>query len=346
MPILEKACRDIQISNLSGDNIWETYATSFTCADEELHIACKAHFKDSISKVEDAFNSPDFLTIPAAILHDVLQINSVKDDDGKTMLGIFIADIELFKACNAWAEAECLRQEKETSGDNKRKVLGDDLFHICFPDMLPVDIVNFVLPTGILTLEEQVELFKDVNGTEKIHKNFPSRDYTIALMPFDHSGHRSREESRMNFNYASFNIIRVEPKYGILLTGIWLTGTSPMGEYEVVIEERPLVRDSNCSVNELKIRKWPTILFKVLLSEAIKGRKGQIQGLPLDKPFLLEAGFNYSIKVAHLEDVDSEPEPKPEPKRWLYDKKTFEQLNLKVNEASNEFITALLLQLV
>ena len=342
LPILEKACRDIQVSNLSGENIWETYVASFTYPDEELHEACKAHFKDSISKVEDAFKSPDFLTIPAAILHDVLQMNTVKDDDGKTMLGIFIADIELFKACNAWAEAECLRQGKEPSGDNKRKVLGDDLFHICFPDMLPVDIANFVLPTGILTLEEQVELFKDVNGTEKIHKNFPSRDYTIALMPIDHSGHRSREESRMNFHYASFNIIKVKPKYRILLSGIWLTGTSPMGEYEVVIEQRPLVRDSNCSVNELTKRKWPTILCKVLLSEAIKGRKGPIQGLPLDKPFLLEAGFNYSIKVAHLEEVGSEAKPKSQ----LYDRKTFEQLSLKVNEASNELITALLLQLV
>ena len=342
MPILEKACRDIQISNLSGENIWETYAASFTYADEELHEACKAHFKDSISKVEDAFKSPDFLTIPAAILHDVLHMNTVKDDDGKTMLGIFIADIELFKACNAWAEAECLRQEKEPSGDNKRTVLGDDLFHICFPDMLPVDIVNFVLPTGILTLEEQVELFKDENRTEKMHKNFPSRDYTIALTPIDCSGQQLLENS-MNISFPIyFSTIKFEPKHRVLLSEILLSCRKPMGQFEVVIIQDPLVRDTNSSVNELTIREWPTIVCKVLLSEVVKGRKGPIQGLPLDKPFLLEAGFNYSIKVAHLKEVGSEPKQKSRP----YNRKTFEQLSLKVNEASNEFITALLLRLV
>ena len=322
MPILEKACRDIQVSNLSGENIWETYAASFTYPDEELHEACKAHFKDSISKVEDALKSPDFLTIPAAILHDFLQMNTVKDDDGKTMLGIFIADIELFKACNAWAEAECLRQEKEPSGDNKRKVLGDDLF-ICFPDMLPVDIVNFVLPTGILTLEEQVELFKDVNGTEKIHKNFPSRDYTIALMPIDHSGREFKEKSRISHNFVYFDTIKVEPKYRVLLSGIWLSGNSPIGKYEVVIEQH-LARDTNCLVNEshsLNIRTQPIKASSVKMSKVI-------EGVPLDKPFLLEAGFNYSIKVAHLQKVACEPKHKSQP----YDKKTFEQLSLSLND--------------
>ena len=58
------------------------------------------------------------------------------DPEEKEEHGLLISEVELFQACDKWAEAECGRQELESTGENKRCVLGDCLFLIGFPTML------------------------------------------------------------------------------------------------------------------------------------------------------------------------------------------------------------------
>ena len=155
LPSLEDGCKDILIEGLAPTNIWEVYMSSIMTPDEDLHTACREYFWRSVTEVESALESPDFLNIPHKVLLDMLQLN---DTNGRCR--IIVSQVELFKACNAWAEAECLRQKLEPSGENKREVLGACLFLVSFMTMLPEDIVRIVFPTEILNKDEKCALFE------------------------------------------------------------------------------------------------------------------------------------------------------------------------------------------
>ena len=154
LPLLEKRCRNILIEGLAPINIWEVYTSSIMTPDDKLHRACQKYFGSNITNVDLALKMQDFRNIPNCVLLDMLQLN-----DSETDL-ILLSQIEVFKACNAWAEAECLRQELDPSGENKRTVLGDCLFLIGFLSMLPKDLVGIVFPTGILNQDERCALLE------------------------------------------------------------------------------------------------------------------------------------------------------------------------------------------
>ena len=168
-----------------------------------------------------ALQSPSFLDIPKEILRDVLQLKS-KDMNNKQLYGITIAEIELFKACNAWANAECLREGLEPSGPNKRLVLGDCLFMMCLPTITLDDLVNIVFPTGILDHEERYNLLEQryKNDPYKSLK-FPSRhpEYNVQ---FNVGGEGELYEAYTVFNnqVLEYSVLELVPKQRMLLTGI------------------------------------------------------------------------------------------------------------------------------
>ena len=306
------------------------------------------YFTDSITKVEDALKSPDFLTIPPSTLLDLLQINININKEGKILQGILIADIQLFKACNAWAEAECLRHEKEPSGENKRKVLDERLFCIRFPDMLPADIVNIVTPTGILALEERVHLLENVNGGEKTPKTFPSKDEHIGLFDFVQSGVEVREYSFTTKSEMSFSTIKVQPQHRLVLSGIMLMCLfQGKGEYEVSVTKEHLKDDktyvkgkSSCSKG-LRISCTSTD-SKLTIARLNGGGIAQFPYLQLDENCILDVGFVYSIKVAFLNKLAA----KPQYMSLIYVSKALDKLSIKLDGTSNGNITALTLDLV
>ena len=160
LPFLEEECREILIEGLAPTNIWEVYTSSIMTPDEELHAACREYYWASVTDIESILKSPHFLNIPYKVLLDMLQLN---DTDDRTRPGedrIIVSQIKLFKACNAWAEAECLRQELKPSGENKRDVLGACLFLVSFMTMLPEDLVRIVFPTEILNKDEKCALLE------------------------------------------------------------------------------------------------------------------------------------------------------------------------------------------
>ena len=93
-------------------------------------------------------------------------------------VGILISEIELFKSCDKWAEAECGRQELKPTGENKRHVLGDCFSLICFTSMLLDDIVNVVSPSGVLSVEEKFALVEHLCGSTASESE-PSGKYPI-----------------------------------------------------------------------------------------------------------------------------------------------------------------------
>ena len=304
------------------------------------------YFKDSITKVEDALKSPDFLTIPPSVLLDLLNININKTKKGKARQGILIADIELFKSCNMWAEAECLRQEKDPSGENRREVLGEGLFCIRFPDMLPADIVRIVAPTGILTLEERVHILEIVNDGEKTCKEFPSKDENIVLFGFEQSGEEVRESSLTTKSEVNFSTIKVQPQHRLVLSGIILTSINQgKGEYEVSITKEHLRDDKTYVKGESACVKGMRISCTSIESECVQSIVDGIVQFPylgLDEKCLLDVGYVYSIKVALLRKLASKPQSNVD----ITVAKQPDQLGLKVDGNSNLDITAITLDLV
>ena len=305
------------------------------------------YFKDSITKVEDALKSPDFLTIPPSTLLDFLQINVNKTEKGKTPQGILIADIELFKSCNTWAEAECLRQEKEPSGENKRKVLGEALFCIRFPDMLQADIVSIVTPTGILTIEQRVHLFENVNGGGETPKTFPSKEEHILLINFAQADEEVQESSLTTKSEVNFSTIKVQPQHRLVLSAIIVKPViRGKGEYEVTITKEHL-KDDKTYVKGKSACEGLSISCTLIESEYMaclttERETFQFPYLDLKENSFFDVGYVYSIKVAFLRKLA----PKPQSKEENAVAKRPGQLGLNVNGNSNYNIAALILDLV
>ena len=90
----------------------------------------------------------------------------------------------MFQACNAWAKAECARRVLAPSGKSKRLVLGKSLFLLGFPTMNPMDLVNIVYPTDILTPAEKEALsaYKHTKTASEYSLDFPLIERKFLLL--------------------------------------------------------------------------------------------------------------------------------------------------------------------
>jgi len=70
-----------------------------------------------------------------------------------------IDEIDLFKGVLRWSVAECKRQNKKDSIENKRDVLADIIPLVRFPAMNMEDVATFVSPSNILSPGQLLEIF-------------------------------------------------------------------------------------------------------------------------------------------------------------------------------------------
>ena len=81
-----------------------------------------------------------------------------------------VPEVEIFSASAKWAEEECVRQNLTINGTNKRQTLGDLLYQIRMTHISLKSFSNIVIPTEILTEEEQLQLYKyfTITGGSKL----------------------------------------------------------------------------------------------------------------------------------------------------------------------------------
>ena len=222
---LENACRATLIKHLSTDTIWPVYVCSVEQADDELREGCRLYFGRNFTAVASALKSPDFLNIPNDVLLDLVQINSVDctEENQKNVNWIMISEIEMFNACNAWAEAECIREEVDPTGPNKRYTLRDCLRFIRFPTMIPSNILKEVFPTGILSPEEKSDLLEYAlsESENKPQTDFLStkHHFLVSVQPLkDAIGVKGY--SKFKKGKLEYSSLTITPKEGLLLSGI------------------------------------------------------------------------------------------------------------------------------
>ena len=161
----------------------------------------------------------------------MLQLNDTDDRTLPDEDRMLASQVELFKACNAWVEAECLRQELEPSGANKREVLGACLFLVSFMTMLPEDIVRIVFPTEILNKDEKCALLEVAHsGYDRFTNPVPvPSELKFIVRWHQHMikvtrASRARpiqEYSPIKGCLVEYSSIQLKPNRSLMLLGIW-----------------------------------------------------------------------------------------------------------------------------
>ena len=112
---------------------------------DDIVTKCKAFMDDNELAV---VKSNDFHNLQQDSLTDFLAKGKLPNNE-----------IDYFEAAIRWAEEECKCQEIDVSPENKRKVLGPALHEIKFGLFTPEEFAEKVKPTGLLTAEEQMEIY-------------------------------------------------------------------------------------------------------------------------------------------------------------------------------------------
>ena len=349
VPLLEEPCRKILIENLCPETIWEVCTYSVTFGDDGLREGCREFFRKKVKPIEEALESPAFLTIPYEVLLDLLQINdsNAKQPWDVEKLGILISDKELFYACHKWAVAECKRQELEPSGPNKRKVLRDCFPLIRFPCMLNSDIVNLVSPTEMLREEEKASLL-ETSPIVQAH-TFLSTKQDFALQIRSELNYRLGYAIRTNVRWNHMTLNRRPARSSVILTPhrrlalsqVWVVPRNSdygvtdyqRSKFEVVIKAKSKVRNR-----------------QTIVSQVIGTREYPVMSLVDLEPFILDAHCSYTIKV-HDKGLQDE-----DPRRTLA-KEEYQSLRNKIrfpadadleitDDKTNSWISAMTVRLV
>ena len=69
----------------------------------------------------------------------------------------------IFEICNSWADVECENKGLDKSGQNKRDLLGSIVSKIQFHSMTNEEIASAVSKSGLLTMQEELEVFRFIN---------------------------------------------------------------------------------------------------------------------------------------------------------------------------------------
>ena len=316
VPMLREPCRNIIITNLSPETIWEVYTYSVTFGDDVLREGCRRYLWKQEMLFEEVLALPDFLNIPYEVLLDLLQLNNTNFELPweELRLGILISEKELFIACHAWAVEECKRQNIQISGPNKRKVLGDSRNLANFHAMASNDIINIVLPTEILSEHEKTVLINQslMRSRQKAELQFLS---STECFPVDikhvmeHRLVRAVNKSKQHPDLTAGegdrrSTVHVTPSETVTILQVWLEprqygyeqrqGQTSYGRqcsrYEVVFKHGNRIQSREFAVSKL----MGTVEDPVLLVVDIE-------------PFELEANLHYSIRVEHKAFVQVDP---------------------------------------
>lgn len=113
----------------------------------------------------DVFDADDFLKLTPLAILDILKAGA---------LGVE-KELDVFKAATKWAAHHCEKKGFEPSPKNQRAWLGEALYRIRMPIIPVADFTTVVVPSGLLTQEEQVDLYKHMTS----HRNPDADEDTV-----------------------------------------------------------------------------------------------------------------------------------------------------------------------
>ena len=145
VPALEQACVDFLKRNLSSDNAFMLLTQARLFDEPQLAALCLETIDKNTSEAltAEGFTDIDLDTLCVVLERDTLGIRECK----------------LFNSSCKWAEAECIRQNRTVTSDNRRAMLARGLHLIRFPLMTVEEFAMGAAQSAILSDREVVELF-------------------------------------------------------------------------------------------------------------------------------------------------------------------------------------------
>ena len=113
----------------------------------------------------DVFDTDDFLKLTPLSLLAILKAGNLGVEE----------EMDVFKAAIKWAAHHCEKKGFEPTAKNQRAWLGEALYRIRMPIIPVQEFTETVVPTGLLTKEEQVELYMHMTS----HRNADADEDTV-----------------------------------------------------------------------------------------------------------------------------------------------------------------------
>ena len=150
VPSLAEKCTDYLRDNLKASNVFCILPNAQKFGDKELEDRCWEVIE---IQTEEAVTSDEFVTVERSLVESVVKRERLN-----------VKEVELFKAVDRWATKECERQGRPPDGDEKRRILGEEIVKaIRFPLMSEKEFVSVVFDSYILTIREVGDLMKHYN---------------------------------------------------------------------------------------------------------------------------------------------------------------------------------------
>ena len=156
MPHLTRACVNYLLANVDASNACRVLSHSRLFDEPQLMQRCLDVIDSRAEYVlqSDSFNEIDYQTLEQILVRDTL--------DAKERV--------VCAAAVQWAQAECIRQGRDTSPQQCREVLGEALYLIRFPAMALEDLYDVMEGTvlhNLLTKQEITGLLLYLTSDEK-----------------------------------------------------------------------------------------------------------------------------------------------------------------------------------
>ncbi|WAR01593.1 BTBD6-like protein [Mya arenaria] len=153
---LVKICADYLHERMTPDTVCEILEQAHTYDIDDLKNMC-------LQFIYENGNSVLMSSAFSELCFDCVQ-QIIKSND------LFVEESDVYTALTSWATKECARQNLESTGLNKRGVLGKLLYKIRFPTMDRLFFTDIVSTDDILTSEEKVALFQHMFGSFAKHE--------------------------------------------------------------------------------------------------------------------------------------------------------------------------------
>ena len=166
---LATSCLKFLKENISPDTVCQILEASQGISELELYEQCLSFIQKNIS---ECLKSKDFPTLSLKCLANIIMTENFR-----------VKEEVLYENLMRWAEAECQRQKLDVSWENKRKVLGDILYKVRFPQMESEYFSKQVAMTDLLSDAEKVDvMLYHTTRKEFVPKYFPVNERLLEVM--------------------------------------------------------------------------------------------------------------------------------------------------------------------
>ncbi|XP_048245933.1 BTB/POZ domain-containing protein 6-like isoform X4 [Haliotis rufescens] len=179
---LEKQCEEFCLQSLSPSNACLFLQQADLFGKEDLKQRALLVIK---SKAEVSVASEGFCELSKECLKLILKTDDMRVDE-----------ICIFRSVMSWAEAECRRQGREVTPEEKREVLGECVFLIRFPSVSMVKFATTVCNEGILSDAHALMLLRKYAISDLDIRPFCDisrlpRVYNLSRLPPDQEPHET-----------------------------------------------------------------------------------------------------------------------------------------------------------